>query len=72
VFVGLFDIVADMLQIMEPHKHLELKWMDWQELWLELWAVDKRGEYFQSLVNMFDRYPMRANLVRVFDRSARV
>ncbi|KAH1806492.1 hypothetical protein KXX35_009502, partial [Aspergillus fumigatus] len=49
-------------QIMEPHKHLQLRWMDWQELWLELSAVDKRGEYFQSLVNMVDRYPLRANL----------
>lgn len=70
--VRLFDIAADMLQIMEPHKHLQLRWMDWQELWLELSAVDKRGEYFQSLVNMVDRYPLRANLVRVFDCSARI
>lgn len=59
-------------QIMEPRKHVDLKWIEWNRLWTMIEAGiagDSQKEesgndkmrFFPSMTNMVQKYPQRRN-----------
>ncbi|KAK0369167.1 hypothetical protein CLIM01_13469 [Colletotrichum limetticola] len=57
-------------KIMEPHKHVGLKWIKWSEMWDKIQADlavdsdasnDDTMHFFPSMKNMVKKYPKRSN-----------
>ena len=57
---------------MEPRKHVDLKWAEWNELWTMIEAEmdsgsekkdfgDNKMRFFPSMKNMVQKYPGRFN-----------
>ncbi|KDN70659.1 hypothetical protein CSUB01_11685 [Colletotrichum sublineola] len=64
---------AEEPKIMEPDKHVALKWIEWEVMWDEIKAQiegkaeqnisgeENKRRYFQSMVNMVNKYPKRSD-----------
>jgi hypothetical protein len=52
---------------MEPHKHVGLQWMAWEDMWASIKATMTNNDkphsmrFFQTLENMVKKYPNRHN-----------